>query len=121
MPYFSLPIVRAYGIFRKTSEKPIVFFKRNLMTGIQRLHSNDRTSQAVIYQHHIETAGRVAKIPHGTGIAEPTQCVLTQLEQLLHDAGSNKYRILRIQIRLTNMADCSGLNVVYYAGVREDE
>jgi len=89
------------------------------MTDIQRLHSNDRTSQAVIYQQHIETAGLVAKIPHGTGIAEQTQCVLTQLEQLLHDAGSNKYRILRIQIWLANMADFAAMNQVYDAWVKE--
>jgi len=90
------------------------------MTDIQRFYSGARASQVVISGQYLETAGLVAKCTD-QGIKEQTQCVLTQLEQLMLDAGANKNRIIGIQIWLANMADFDEMNKVYDAWVSELE
>ncbi|WP_287908693.1 RidA family protein [Acinetobacter sp.] len=82
------------------------------MIDIQRFHSGNRASQVVICGQHIETAGIVAKCTD-KGVTQQTFCVLAQLEQLLLDIGTDKNRIIRIQIWLASMADFDEMNQVY--------
>ncbi|ATZ63280.1 RidA family protein [Acinetobacter bereziniae] len=82
------------------------------MIDIQRFDSGVRASQAVISGQYIETAGIVAKCTE-QGIIQQTHCVLAQLEQLLLDIGTDKNRIIRIQIWLASMADFDEMNQVY--------
>ena len=89
------------------------------MPKIQRLHINSRASKVVIHEQRVETSGIVAKNPPGKDIGEQTKCVFSQLEQLLHDAGSHKNRILKIQIWLGNMDDFDAMNNIYDEWVYE--
>lgn len=90
------------------------------MVNIKRISSGSRASQIVISGHHLETAGIVANCLDKE-IKEQTQCVLDQLEELLQEVGTDKNRIMRIQIWLSDMANFAEMNQVYDAWVSEIE
>lgn len=86
------------------------------MKQIKRINSGTRASQVVIADHHFETSGIVSDCGN-KHIIEQTHCVLAQLEQLLHLAGTDKHHITRIQIWLADMTHFQEMNQVYDAWV----
>ena len=60
-------------------------------------------SQIVIHNDTIYLAGQVGNL--GDGVAEQTKTCLEKVEALLNEAGSDKTRILLINIWLDKMAD----------------
>ena len=74
-------------------------------------------SEAVIYDGKIYTAGVVAGDSVGKSVFEQTQDVLQQIDALLAQAGSDKTRILKANIWLTDMNNFDQMNKAWDAWV----
>ncbi len=77
---------------------------------IQRIESNARMSQAVVYGGLVYLAGQVGA---GETVAEQTTNVLASIDRLLAAAGSDRSRILTATIWLTDMATFGEMNGVW--------
>jgi enamine deaminase RidA (YjgF/YER057c/UK114 family) len=87
------------------------------MTNITRIEAGPRMSEAVIHGDKIYTCGIVADKAVGKSVYEQTKEVLEQIDALLGQAGSDKTRILKANIWLTNMATFAEMNKAWDAWV----
>jgi len=86
------------------------------MSGIERLHVAARYSEAAIFNGVVYLAGMVPECAE-TDIASQTADVLRQIDWRLKEAGSDKTRLLRVQIYLADIADIAAMNEVWDAWV----
>lgn len=84
---------------------------------ITRQESNARMSQAVVHGNTIYLAGQVAQNAKGASIADQTTDILTAIDTLLANAGSDKAHMLSATIWLTSMDDFAEMNGVWDAWV----
>jgi enamine deaminase RidA (YjgF/YER057c/UK114 family) len=75
-----------------------------------------RYSEAAVFHGVVYLAGMVPEC-EATDIRSQTANVLAQVEQRLREAGSDKSRILRTQIYLTDIRDIGVMNEVWDAWV----
>lgn len=87
------------------------------MTDIQRIEPGPRMTEAVIHGGKIYTAGIVADTAMGKSVFEQTQDILQQLDALLQQAGSDKTRILKANIWLTDISTFDQMNKAWDAWV----
>ena len=80
------------------------------MTQIQRIDTNARLAEAVIYQGFAYFAGQVPETSVEKNAYEQTKEVLTLIDKLLEKIHSHKRRILNAQIFLANMQDYALMN-----------
>ena len=80
------------------------------MTQIQRIDTNARLAEAVIYQGVAYFAGQVPETSVEQNTYEQTKEVLTLIDKLLEKIHSHKRRILNAQIFLANMQDYALMN-----------
>lgn len=85
------------------------------MTHIQRIEADARMSEAVIHGDKIYTSGMVADTTMGKSVFEQTQEVLQQIDALLAQAGSDKTRILKANIWLTDISTFDQMNKAWDA------
>jgi enamine deaminase RidA (YjgF/YER057c/UK114 family) len=83
---------------------------------IQRIGVAARYSEAAVFNGIVYLAGMVPE-RGDTGIRGQTEDVLAQVEQRLREAGSDKSRILRAQIYLTDIREIGAMNEVWDAWV----
>ena len=81
---------------------------------IQRIGMAARYSEAAVFNGVVYLAGMVPEC-EATDIRSQTADVLAQVEQRLKEAGSDKSRILRTQIYLTDIRDIGAINEVWDA------
>ena len=86
------------------------------MSTITRLHMTSRYSEAAIFNGVVYLAGMVPECAE-RDIRSQTADVLRQIDQRLHEAGSDKTRLLRVQIYLTDIRDIAAMNEVWDAWV----
>ncbi len=86
------------------------------MSEIKRMHVGARMSEVAIHQGTVYLAGQVAADPSADVIGQ-TQQVLDAIDRLLAEAGSDKSRLLSVQIFLADMADFKLMNSVWDAWV----
>src|ERR1700744_33380 len=86
------------------------------MTDITRIDQNTRRSRASVFGDLVFLAGQVADDKAGD-IAKQTTEVLTKIDDLLKQAGTDKSRLLSVQIWLKTMDDFNAMNAVYDAWV----
>ena len=86
------------------------------MSGIERLHVAARYSEAAIFHGVVYLAGMVPECS-ASDIASQTADVLRQIDLRLKEAGSDKTRLLRVQIYLADIGDMVGMNAVWDAWV----
>jgi enamine deaminase RidA (YjgF/YER057c/UK114 family) len=79
---------------------------------IQRLHVGKRLSEAAIYNNTIYLAGQVAE-DATQDIAGQTKQVLSAIDKLLAEAGSDKTKLLQVTIFIADMKDFPGMNAVW--------
>lgn len=79
---------------------------------IDRFECNNRMSQVIKLENHIETSGIVANCLE-TDILSQTQSVLDQLDKKLELVGADRNNLIRVQIWLANMDDFDGMNSIY--------
>ena len=84
---------------------------------IQRIDVGERMSQAVIHNGVVYTAGQVAMTKGGTSYGEQTQEILDQIDALLAKAGTDKSKLIRATIWITDMARFDEMNAVWDAWV----
>jgi enamine deaminase RidA (YjgF/YER057c/UK114 family) len=85
-------------------------------TDIQRLGMATRYSEAAIFNRVVYLAGMVPEC-EAADIASQTRDVLDQVQRHLQQAGSDKSRLLRVQIFLSDIRDIAAMNVVWDAWV----
>ena len=82
---------------------------------IQRIRPGRRMSQAVIHGNTVYLAGQVGA--PGESVAAQTRAVLSAIEDLLAEVGSDKSKLLQATIWLADMADFEAMNSVWDAWV----
>jgi enamine deaminase RidA (YjgF/YER057c/UK114 family) len=80
--------------------------------GITRFHVGARLSESAVFNGVVYLAGMVPEAGD-TDIEGQTRDVLNQIEQRLREAGSDKSRLLRVQIYLSNIDDIQAMNTVW--------
>lgn len=89
---------------------------RDMQRDIVRIGMAARYSEAAIFNGVVYLAGMVPECA-ATDIRSQTADVLAQVEQRLQEAGSDKSRILRAQIHLSDIRDIGAMNEVWDAWV----
>ena len=86
------------------------------MTAIVRIDQNARRSRASVYGDLVFLAGQVADDRDGD-ITKQTREALAKVDDMLSRAGTDKSRLLSVQIWLKTMDDFVAMNAVYDAWV----
>ena len=84
---------------------------------IERLHVNQRLSEAAISAGTVYLAGQVPELRPDADLEDQTREVLGHIDRLLHECGSSKAHLLSVQIFLADMADIARMNAVWDAWV----
>ena len=94
-------------------------YKKNgdKMSEIQHIDSGARLSEATVFNNVIYTAGMVAGESLGKSVVEQTKDVLQQIDTLLARLGSDKTRILKANIWMTDISKIAEMNEVWDAWV----
>lgn len=80
---------------------------------IKRIHDGKRTSRAVIHNGIVYLAGLLA-LQRGDGtVAEQTRDILTMIDRLLAEAGSDKNHLLTATIWLADIRTSEEMNLVW--------
>ena len=80
---------------------------------IQRLNPGPRMSKAVVHGDTVYLAGQVADKAAGKSVAEQTTEILGIIDGLLAQAGSDKTKLLMVNIWLSDMTTFSEMNGVW--------
>lgn len=83
---------------------------------IQRYKSGPRMSQAVAYGGIVHIAGQVADT-RKAGLEQQVQEVLAKIEALLAEAGTDKSRLLAVNVFLPAIGDFEAMNRIYDAWI----
>lgn len=86
---------------------------------ITRLHTAERMSQVVIHGDTVYLAGQVAQEAPGGTVTEQTKAILSQIDGLLAEAGTDKSKALSATIWLCSMDDFAEMNAVWDAWVSQ--
>ena len=78
---------------------------------MQKLHSNQRMSQIVIYNQTIYLSGQVGNSEED--IKAQTLTCLEKVEKLLQEVGSDKSKLLSATVWLKSMSDFAAMNEVW--------
>ena len=84
---------------------------------IERHETGPRMSKAVIHGDTVYLAGIVADNPKGKSVAEQTKNILSQIDDFLALAGTDKTKLLSANIWITDMANFAEMNSVWDAWV----
>ena len=84
---------------------------------LKRHETGPRMSKAVIHGDTVYLAGIVADSPKGKSVAEQTKSILSQIDDFLAVAGTNKTKLLSANIWITDMASFAEMNSVWDAWV----
>ncbi|MGU7771650.1 RidA family protein [Burkholderia sp. MR1-5-21] len=90
------------------------------MSQIVRLDKNSRRSRAVVHGNIVYLGGQVAPDLDGD-ITAQTQQALAQVDRLLDAAGSERRKVLSVQIWLKTMDDYDAMNAVWDKWIDADE
>ena len=84
---------------------------------IDRIQGGPRMSQAVIHNNVVYLAGQVALAASKSGVAEQTREVLSRIDALLAEAGTDKSKLLAATIWLTDISTFEEMNRLWDAWV----
>lgn len=80
---------------------------------VKRLQTSQRMSQVVIHGSTVYLAGQVARNAPGGTVPEQTRDILSQIDDLLELAGTNRSHLLSATIWISNMDDFAEMNTVW--------
>lgn len=80
---------------------------------IQRIAVGPRMSKAVVHGDTVYLAGQVADKAAGKSVAEQTEEILGIIDGLLAEAGTDKSRLLMVNIWLSDMSTFAEMNGVW--------
>lgn len=84
---------------------------------IRRIGAGARLSQAVTYAGSVYLAGQVAGEAAGASVSEQTRDVLSNIDRLLAEAGTDKTKLLSASIWLTDIRTAAEMNAVWEAWI----
>jgi len=84
---------------------------------IERHETGPRMSKAVIHGDTVYLAGIVADSPKSKSVAEQTRSILSQIDNFLAIAGTDKTKLLSANIWITDMTHFGEMNTVWDAWV----
>ncbi len=84
---------------------------------ITRLHAGPRMSQAVVHGQTVYLAGQVADQAKAKSVGEQTKEILSAIDRLLAEAGSDRARILSATIYLAEIGTFAEMNAVWEAWI----
>jgi len=90
------------------------------MSEIKRFHPTARMHQMVAHNGLVFTAGQCAEATMGQNATEQTVEILTRIDSLLREAGTDKTRLLSATIYLADIADFDAMNKAWDAWVSPD-
>jgi enamine deaminase RidA (YjgF/YER057c/UK114 family) len=88
---------------------------------IKRIGAGNRMSKAVIHEGKVYLSGLVAEKTVGKSVKQQTQDILGQIADLLKQAGSDKTKILKANIWLTDIKTWAEMNEAWDAWVAPGE
>lgn len=80
---------------------------------IQRIQPGPRMSKAVVHGDTVYLAGQVAGAAAGKSVAEQTADILGIIDGLLAEAGTDKSKLLMVNIWLSDMSTFAEMNAVW--------
>lgn len=80
---------------------------------IKRIGAGNRMSEAVIFGGRAYLSGFVAETTVGKSVKEQTADILAQIDETLAQAGSDKTKIIKAVIWLTDMGTWAEMNTVW--------
>ena len=84
---------------------------------IQRIKPGPRMSAAVVHGNTVYVAGQVAQAAAGKSVTEQTRDILSIIDGLLAEAGTDKSKLLMTNIWLTDIGTFQEMNAVWDAWV----
>ena len=84
---------------------------------IERKEVGPRMSQIVVHGDTVYLAGIVAQASKGKSVTEQTKEIVATIDKYLAQAGSDKSKLLRANIWITDMANFAEMNAVWDAWV----
>ena len=84
---------------------------------ITRIGVGPRMSQAVIHGSMVYLAGQVANTAKGKSVGEQTKDILSQIDALLAEAGTDKTKLITTNIWLADISKFSEMNAAWDAWV----
>jgi enamine deaminase RidA (YjgF/YER057c/UK114 family) len=79
---------------------------------IKRINPGKRMSEAVVHNGTVYVAGQVADDPKADAAGQTKQ-ILTAIDRILAEAGSDKTKILQAQIFLAKIGDFAAMNSMW--------
>ncbi len=89
------------------------------MADIKRLESGPRMSQAVVHNGTVYLAGQVSNQPTGD-VNGQTAAILKQIDALLEKCGTDKSKLLNVNVYLSDIATFDQMNAAYEAWAAKD-
>lgn len=80
---------------------------------IRRIETGPRMSKAVVHDNTVYLAGQVADQAKGASVAEQTREILSMIDGLLAAAGTDKTKMLSVNIWLTDISTFAEMNSVW--------
>ena len=87
------------------------------MSEIKRFQVGERMSQAVVHGDTVYTAGQVAQSAPGASVADQTRAILSQIDDLFREAGTDKSRLISATIWLSDISTFNEMNEIWDAWV----
>jgi len=84
---------------------------------IERKEVGPRMSQIVVHGDTVYLAGIVAQANKGKSVTEQTREILATIDKYLAQAGTDKAKLLRANLWITDMANFAEMNAVWDAWV----
>ncbi len=85
---------------------------------IQRIKPGPRMSGAVVHGNTVYLAGQVAQNAAGKSVGDQTKDILSIIDGLLAEAGTDKTKLLMVNIWLSDIATFAEMNAVWDGWVR---
>ena len=80
---------------------------------IQRIETGPRMSKAVVHGNTVYLAGQVAANAAGKSVGEQTADILGIIDGILAEAGTDKTKLLMVNIWLSDMSTFAEMNAVW--------
>jgi enamine deaminase RidA (YjgF/YER057c/UK114 family) len=84
---------------------------------IRRIQPGPRMSQAVVHGNVVYLAGQVAAGAPGKSVSEQTKDILSRIDALLAEAGTDKSKLLTTNIWLSDISTFNEMNAAWDAWV----
>lgn len=86
---------------------------------IQRIGVGPRTSKAVLHGNTVYLAGQIPEKAAGKSVGEQTAEILGKIDSLLAEAGTDKTKLLMVNIWLSDMSTFDEMNAVWDKWIAE--